>query len=296
MRPVVDAIAIDLDGTLLSRDGRVGDANIAALRRARDAGVQIVIATGRALTESLRILEAIGHDGAIVHAGGSMISTFPGGETIHHAAMCRMLVSELTDELVAHGHRALLLKDRSRTQLDYVAVGGLEFDRASEWWIMHHGVRVIHVHESAEDPHPDETVRVGAVARAEVLAPLAERLTAQLAGRCALQSWSAVTESQATGSATHLLEAFAPAANKSSAFRHWCALGGVDFARTAAIGDGLNDVEIVRDAGIGIAMSGGAPRVLAVADEIAPTVERDGVAAAIDRLLVGRWAAGTGRP
>jgi len=289
MLPVVDAVAIDLDGTLLGRDGSVSDENIAALARARKAGVQIVIATGRALTESRHAIDAIAHDGCIVHAGGSMISDVRTGQTIHHAAMCAALVSELTRELVAHGHRALLLKDRSRTQLDYVAVGGAAFDRASEWWIMHHGVRVVHVHDIDEDPHPTETVRVGAVARADVLAPLADGLAQRMAGRCLMQHWSAVTESEATGSATHLLEAFALTANKSSAFRHWCGLHGIDWSRTAAIGDGLNDVEIVRDAAIGIAMGGSDPRLLAVADETAPSVHEHGVAAAIDRLLSGAW-------
>jgi len=297
MPPAVDAIAIDLDGTLLNRDGHVSEAHMHALDRARRAGMQIVIATGRAMTESRRVLDSIGHDGCIVHAGGSMISDVPTGRTLHHTAMCAAVVSELTSVLVDHGHRALLLKDRSRTNLDYVAVGGRAFDRASEWWILHHGVRVVHVHEVSEDPFPGETVRVGAVARADVLAPLADGLVVRMAGRCQMQHWSAVTESQATGSKTHLLEAFACDTNKSTAFRHWCTLHGIDWSRTAAIGDGLNDVEIVRDAAIGIAMDGGDPRLLAVADKVAPSAEADGVATAIDHLIAGRWAPpGTGRP
>ena len=43
----VKMIAIDLDGTLLGVDGVVGTRNIEALKAAEEAGILVVIATGR---------------------------------------------------------------------------------------------------------------------------------------------------------------------------------------------------------------------------------------------------------
>ena len=52
-----------------------------------------------------------------------------------------------------------------------------------------------------------------------------------------------------------------------------------------AIGDNLNDLDLVQVAGIGVAMGDGDPCVLACADWITGTYEEDGVAQAIDQIL-----------
>jgi Cof subfamily protein (haloacid dehalogenase superfamily) len=57
------------------------------------------------------------------------------------------------------------------------------------------------------------------------------------------------------------------------------------FADVIAIGDDVNDVELVAQAGIGIAMANGVPELLAVADWVTAANDADGVALAIDRLL-----------
>ncbi len=60
---------------------------------------------------------------------------------------------------------------------------------------------------------------------------------------------------------------------------------GIAFDDVVAIGDDVNDVEMVRRAGIGIAVENALPEVKAVADWITESNDDDGVARAIDRLL-----------
>ena len=81
--------------------------------------------------------------------------------------------------------------------------------------------------------------------------------------------------------------------NKGRALRAVAGSAGVPIEATMAIGDNLNDLDIVKAAGIGVAMSDGAPRVVAAADWVTGTYEDDGVAQAIDRLLDGGIDAGT---
>src|SRR5918993_5465789 len=50
-------IAIDLDGTLLNHEGKVSEANKAAVRRALEAGFRVVFATGRNYYESLPVID-----------------------------------------------------------------------------------------------------------------------------------------------------------------------------------------------------------------------------------------------
>ena len=47
MKPPIRLLAIDIDGTLLDPQFQVSDANLAALRRAHQAGVEILLVTGR---------------------------------------------------------------------------------------------------------------------------------------------------------------------------------------------------------------------------------------------------------
>lgn len=60
---------------------------------------------------------------------------------------------------------------------------------------------------------------------------------------------------------------------------------GVQPQEVLAVGDNDNDAEMLRWAGVGVAMSGGSPAALAAADWIAPSVEEDGAAVALEKYL-----------
>jgi len=284
-----DILALDLDGTLLGPDGVVAPVEVDAVVRAREAGLEIVVATGRALVGSGGPISAIAHEGMVIAAGGSILCDAVSGTTLGRSAMPRDLVVDVAESLIRHDHKALLLKDPSVTGYDYLAVGPAELNPASAWWFETLPVRVRFVHDIAEDPHPDDTVRAGAVASAEELAPIARSLMEEIGDRAFLQHWSAVTQSRATNTRTHLLEVFSPDVNKWTTM--WSHYGerGFDRERIAAIGDGLNDVELIRESGLGVAMENADPRVLAVADCVTGPSGGGGVAAAIDEILRGAW-------
>jgi hydroxymethylpyrimidine pyrophosphatase-like HAD family hydrolase len=61
---------------------------------------------------------------------------------------------------------------------------------------------------------------------------------------------------------------------------------GVDRQQVMAIGDGLNDLDMLAEAGIGVAMGNALPEVQAAADEITGTQEEDGVAQAIEKWVL----------
>jgi hydroxymethylpyrimidine pyrophosphatase-like HAD family hydrolase len=84
------------------------------------------------------------------------------------------------------------------------------------------------------------------------------------------------------------LELIAPGVDKAGAVRAWCAAAGLSPAQLAAIGDAENDIAMLRDAGVGIAMRNATPAVIAAADRVTAANDRDGVAQAIDALLDGR--------
>ncbi len=312
-----DVLVIDLDGTLLDHDGGVSRRNRNAIERAWESGLEVIIATGRSLSESRHALTALEHDGLLIAAGGSLLCDCATGATLDRDALSREVVIEVTSALLEHELRVLVLKDAHATGYDYLLVGGAELDPASRWWFGSLPVELRHAQHIDHDEHPEHSLRVGAVAGSAKLEPLAERLRISLGERAFLQHWSAVTESHATGSTTHLLEVFHHHVDKWTMVQRYCRTRGGEKqetgdrgqakgaasgparvacdaspdvrVRVAAIGDGLNDVRIVREADLGIAMGNADPRVLAVADRVTGHHQQDGVADAIEAILAGLW-------
>lgn len=72
--------------------------------------------------------------------------------------------------------------------------------------------------------------------------------------------------------------------NKGSAMREVLHHFGTGSAQALAIGDSANDYEMVREAGIGVCLAGGAEELSKIADWVAPPIEEDGVASAFARF------------
>ena len=89
-----------------------------------------------------------------------------------------------------------------------------------------------------------------------------------------------------TSSTPNNLEINAPAAHKGEALRRFAARLGFGMENVAAFGDGLNDLTMVRDAGLGVAMANAHPDVRAAASFVAPSNDECGVAAALERFLL----------
>ena len=74
-------------------------------------------------------------------------------------------------------------------------------------------------------------------------------------------------------------------ATKGQALKALCQALGIDLRDTLAFGDGTNDLDMIRTAGIGVSMGNGAEEVKAAADWIAPNNDDAGVAAGIYRFM-----------
>ena len=81
------------------------------------------------------------------------------------------------------------------------------------------------------------------------------------------------------------LEIVPKGANKAAALMHLVAILGLDLSQVAAIGDGYNDIEMIREAGSGIAMGNAPATVQSAADWVTGTNNEAGVAQAVRRLF-----------
>lgn len=287
-------LALDLDGTLLDAASRLSPANRAAVGRAIDAGLEVVVCTGRGFAECRHVLDDLTMAGAAVVAGGAMTVQLPSGETLHRSAMPADLVRDVSRILnAATGHYVLLLKDRSATGVDYVLLGDGRVDAASEWWFNQVPVAVQRAERFEDDPHPDETIRLGIVTTAREMKRLGARVVEEFGRRTFVHHFP-VINSDGNGrhladDAIHLMEIFNAETNKWSAISALAAQRGVAAEQIAAIGDEINDVAMIRHAGLGVAMGNAIDPIKQVADRITLDQAEDGVAHAIEQILAGAW-------
>jgi len=279
-----DVLVLDLDGTLLCGQGNVSIQNLHALEEVRNSGVEIVVATGRCYAECKHILEAINHNGVSITAGGSQLTDIS-GLVIASNTVDVSIVEEVTSQVLSSDHRCLILKDASVCEVQYVLVGDAPLHEASTWWFENLNISLCEVATIGDDPWPDHTLRVGAVADEHHLLPIAMTLETTLLDRAKLQHWSAVTCTQATGSVTHLLEVFNKSVNKWTMLEHHLG-ASMNRDRIAAIGDGLNDIEVFKEAGFSIVMENANEQVRQHADVLTGHHDEHGFADAMRKWIL----------
>lgn len=297
-------LAIDLDGTLLDRRGRVSRANREAVEAARGAGIAVTVCTGRGLVECEHVLAEIGQVETVVVAGGSILSCPVSRRTVHRFSIDPALVSGAVECVLGRGHPVLVLKDPVAAGYDYLVVVGPDehrLDPVTRWWFERMRVKVRYVRSLAEDEHPEHTVRVGACGRCGALAELKAELMGICRERVVMHHFPAVVAPENVrelgkagaggeiGESIHVLEVFDCRATKWAAIQWLAAERGVPEARIGAIGDEINDVSMIRGAGLGVAMGNAVPEVQAAARRRTRSNDDDGVAWAIGRILSGEW-------
>lgn len=293
MPPRYSLLALDLDGTLLDPAGNISPANLAAVAAARDAGLTVVICTGRGLVECRHFLDRLDQTDPVVIAGGSMLACPVTSRTLHRFPMDPALARSVVAHIVDDGHAALVLKDRDAAGYDYfVVTGNNPIDPVTRWWFDQLKVAVRIGESLDDDEHPEHTVRVGLCAPGGRSAGVAARIREAFDGRAVLHYFPAVTpdgDPDDPDDQVLILELFDPQVSKWTAVSWLARQREIPEIRIAAIGDQINDVPMIRHAALGIAMGNAIDEVKGAAKRCTLSNADDGVAHAIERILDGRW-------
>ena len=284
-------LALDLDGTLFGPSGKISENNLKAVHRAHDSGLNIVICTSRSLAEAGQAVPVLSLTDEMIAVGGAMCVEPDTRRTLYRFVMNHDLVVEATELLVESGHRALLLKDAGKTGYDYLAVGDAPLHPATSWWFEHMDIRVVEVADIRDDPDPGDTVRLGIVTTPEGMKIIGDSIRKVLADRALVQHFPAVSKNADGGldRTIEILEVFDPGVNKWQGISRLAEMKGISRDGIVAVGDEINDLEMIREAGLGIAMTNAAPAVKEAADRLTLSNTEDGVAYAIDKILRGEW-------
>jgi hypothetical protein len=263
-----DLIALDLDDTLLHSDLSISEANRAALRRAHKTGAKIVLSSGRNLTSMEKYARLLGLDGPddyIVSTNGAEIVATASGSVIAETRLDALLCREVVDFLEA-GRFA--------------------------WQIYENGA----IYFKGKNPYTEEDTRLtgmpnhpiedeeAALARGQLkfvvpgepgtLPALRDRLLVDFAGRA-----------EVIISKPYFLEILPAGADKGAALAVLAERLGLEMGRAIAMGDGMNDIGMLKAAGFSCAPANAVPGAKAAARWVSGlTNDEDFVADAL-----GRW-------
>jgi Cof subfamily protein (haloacid dehalogenase superfamily) len=262
-------VVLDVDGTLLDPRQRIAPATAAAVERARDAGLHVLLASGRSANAMLGPLAELGLDGPAIAFNGAL--TF----RLERGAM-RTLAETPMPRATAAAAYAL-------ARADGIEVGWFTRDG---WRVAARG-RGIAEEQALTDEPPliDPALPDGAPAPFKLMC-----IAPDLDGAPALHALRERLPPGVSGQFSHprYLELTARDVDKARGLAAACAALDLSPAQLAAIGDAENDIAMLRMAGVAIAMGNATPAVIAAADRVTGTNARDGAAAAIDALLEAR--------
>ncbi len=276
--PTYRMIAIDLDGTLLSPEGKVTDRAKDAVHGCLSAGLLVCFATGRNWTESKTVLEAVAHYDSAVFVGGAMVVDTKQEVTLHRTMMHPRLAAEVCRELESDGHAVLALQDTGTAGVDYLITANVPLDPATSQWMRVTAAKVHRVPSLADYAH-EHTIRVGIVAHPDEVARVERDLTEKFGDRIMAMSIRVPSVNMT------VLEVFDPAVNKWEGIMHVARKHGIDPSEIIAIGDDVNDVPMISQAGLGVAMGNARDEIKAVAKRVIGHNKDEGLAVFLEELV-----------
>jgi Cof subfamily protein (haloacid dehalogenase superfamily) len=276
--PKYRMIAIDLDGTLLCPRGTVTPRVRRAIHEALRAGVLVCFATGRNYTESRMVLEAVEHYASAVFVGGAMVIDTARQVTLHRTLMDPELARELCAVLEGMGQAVLALQDTDHAGVDYLISDGVVLNESLRKWFEGCGSAVRRTRGLAQHHH-EHTVRIGIVAESKSVDAVRKTLEARFGGRIFVQNIHVPSYG------VDVLEVFDPSVNKWEGILHIARRHGIAPQEIVAIGDDVNDIHMIRNAGLGVAMGNARPQIKALANRVIGSNEEEGLASFLEELI-----------
>ena len=259
-------IATDLDGTLLASDGSISVRTLRALERARAAGMELVMVTGRPPRHVAKVPGAAQLGGVVICINGALIYDFERERVLRDDRLSALVARELVSAL--------------RLRLPGICFAvevGLEYGWEPSYGL--HGKRT----EAPHLPIVDALMLCARgvnklIARHPQLSP--EDMIEQARDLF-------VERGQASHSGAPFVEISALQVSKGAALAAYCLERNIAPAGVWAFGDMPNDLPMFEWAGHSVAMANAHPSVLVAADETTLSNDAHGVAIILERLLSG---------
>jgi Cof subfamily protein (haloacid dehalogenase superfamily) len=272
----VRLLVLDIDGTLLDPAGQLTAPTVTAVRAAVAAGCVVTLATGRRFRTARPIAAALGLELPILVQNGALVKDSLTEEVLYHRHLSCTAAAVAIEYLWHAGLQPIVYENVFVGERVYTGpaerdgeVNGAYFARRPDDYLRCQTVEAL-----VPTVAPLEVAAVDDAARLSAVAPGLIHPGIRLIN---------TTYSGGDG----FLEVLDAGCSKAEALHDLARRLNIPMAQTMAIGDNLNDLELLEAAGVGVAMGNARPEVLALAREVTASNADDGVAKAIARFVLG---------
>jgi Cof subfamily protein (haloacid dehalogenase superfamily) len=253
-------VALDLDGTLLNSQSQLSAKHIEAVSKAQNAGVQVVIATGRYYMQTERIIQELGFDGILVSNDGAVTIKNKTKEIIHEHSFTVEEISPLI-----HYCRQNQIHFSLTTAFNYYVeiMSSYQVDKCKLYEISYTTHEdVLQLNETVMKFTIDDEKRVN--------------------------GWQDITlpsSIKIRANAEFFKEYVHHQTSKTNGLRKVLDIYGINPSEIIAIGDFYNDLDMIEYAGLGIAMGNAPDDVKVKANDVTLSNDEDGVYYALEKHL-----------
>ena len=277
MKPDIRLIAIDIDGTLLDPHFQVSAANLDALRRAHDRGIEIILVTGRRHTFALPIAKALGFDLWLITSNGA-VTRSTNGEAFHRDLLPRSTALKLVQYMIDFRGNCVLT-------FDHEGKGALALETMEELnlsiqkWLEKNSqyLEFVRPLERCLTEDPIQAMFCGTVAK---MGTAMEHLA-----RAQFTDEITVLRTQYIARDLTIVDVLNQGCSKGHAVERWATHRGLAREQVMAIGDNYNDIEMLAFAGFPVIMGNASDDLKQNGWTVTLGNDQSGVAAAVEQVL-----------
>jgi Cof subfamily protein (haloacid dehalogenase superfamily) len=272
-------LAVDIDGTLLNPEFEISAADLAALRRAHESGIEIILVTGRRHAFALPIAEKLGFYDKLwlISSNGAITRSFA-GETFHRD----LLPAETARRLAAAMNQ---FRGNMVVTFDQEAKGALVLEHTHdltgsiERWLRSNMqfIEFFSPIEQALTRDPVQAMFCGGIDRMQ------QAQAALLASD--VKPDVTVLRTEYPHRDLCIMDVLNRDCSKGHAVRRWAEHRSLESAEVMAIGDNYNDVEMLEFAGLPVVMGNASDELKQNGWHVTLGNDRSGVAAALETLV-----------
>ena len=284
-------VAIDLDGTMLTQYGIITEKTKKAISNAQEKGVEVMIASGRAITSVKRFSKEINSNKYFISGNGAITYDIKNNKILYENILSKtkalkiikiceensiyynvytengIIAKNLSYNTLYYYKDNLTKPDENRTHINIVENVYDYFEQREEKILK---IMICDEHKTVFNSIVRKIKELSEIEVLEV-SHMSRKIIKQGTDEIALEYF--------------YTEVSAKDVNKWNALEEIIGLMNISKEEVVTIGDNANDLKMITNAGLGVAMGESAPYVKQSADIIAPTNDEDGVAIILNKIF-----------
>ena len=279
----IKLLALDVDGTVCDSRHEVSAGTCAAIGRMQAAGIRVILATGRRYRDTLPVAARLGIAAPLITASGALIKDSGSHATLVRATFEPGVLAGVLRLVVDRGHEPIVYTDSFAAGYDF------HCRRLPDSTVARRGVdeylernrMLADVRPDLDRAPPSDAFAGFAMGSQEAMRDLEQALRDAWPGRLSLHTI------QSPRYRDWMCEIAPAGVTKWTGVVGVAARLGIEPEAICAVGDDVNDLPMIRGAGLGIAMGNATAEVRAAADLVVATHDEGGIAEVADTLLAG---------